>query len=92
MANMQYANMQIKISSAVADDFNQLISAVCAPVRNFRPALPCRFMALPCLALPCPVTKNNLPRPSLIFSRQGKGNFESAKIWQNNKRRPYSKR
>ena len=57
--------MGIKISFAVAYDFNQLIYAVCSPPHRFRPlpfpAPPPRFLALPLLAESQPVKKKASP-------------------------------
>ena len=47
--------MQIKVSSAVVNDFNQL-------KRSSAP--PRRYLALPCRALPA--REKDLPRPSLL--------------------------
>ena len=62
---LHFNAMQIKATSAVAYDFNQLIYAVCAPPcpdLRLRP-LPCPTDFWPWPALP---RKKNLPRPSLL--------------------------
>ena len=57
--------MQIKVSSALAYDFNQLIYAVCGPPRpaDLDPCPLPRFLALP---RPVPPREKSLPCTSLV--------------------------